>query len=81
MGSDLREKGRETIDGADGVNLAVAIGKTLRGSVVDVGDQVMGFAVGKVPLGRVLRWRTQRRKVEDRGRRENKKKSRRFFFF
>ena len=55
VGSDLREKGRETIDGADGVNLAVAIGKTLRGGVVDAGDQVMGIAVGKVPLGRVLR--------------------------
>ena len=62
MGSDLREKGRETIDGADGFNLAVAIGKTLRGGVVDAGDQVMGIAVGKVPLGRVLRWRTQRKK-------------------
>ena len=61
MGSDLREKGREAIDGADGVNLAVAIGKTLRGCVVDAGDQVMGFTVGKVPLGRVLRWRTQKK--------------------
>ena len=47
------------------------------GSVVDAGDQVMCFAVAKVPLERVLRWRTQRREgerkeKEARGRREKK---------
>jgi len=55
VGSDLREKGRESIDGVDGVNLAVGIGKTLRGGGVDASDQVMGFVVAKVPLERVLR--------------------------
>ena len=46
----------------------------MRGGAVDAGDQVMGFAVTKVPLERVLRWRIQRRKgkrkeTKDRGRR------------
>ena len=64
----------------------MGIGKTLRGGVVDIDDQVMGFAVAKVPLERFLRWRTQRRKgerkeTEDRGRRENKKSISVFFFF
>ena len=59
----------------------------MRGGVVDAGDQVMGFAVAKVPIERVLIWRTQRRKGErqvtkDRGRREYIiKKSNGFFFF
>ena len=86
MGSDLREKGRESVDGADGVNLVMGIGKTLRGGVVDASDQVMGFIMAKVPLERVLRWRTHRRKgerkeTEEKGRRESKKKVTAYFFF
>ena len=79
MGFDLREKGRESVNGADGVILAVGIEKTLHGGVVDASDQVMGFVVAKVSLERVLRWRTHRRKgerkeIEEKVRRESKKK-------
>ena len=41
MGFDL-----ESIDGADGVNLAVGIGKTLNGGVSDASDQAHGLRRG-----------------------------------
>ena len=58
----------------------------MRGGVVDASDQVMGFIMAKVPLERVLRWRTHRRKgerkeTEEKGRRESKKKVTAYFFF
>ena len=47
MGSDLREKGQESVDGTNGVNLVVGIEKTLHGGVVDATNQVLGFAVAR----------------------------------